>query len=130
MMYGGTIVPRAWKAFFLGVLSFFLFFIVGELFMSVGEAMGLVAALILMAGYFFICQFHLSRGNPDALSQDWPIRLALDAIPLLLILIMLLAEKWPAILFQGLGILLSCCGGTFAGALAASRAARRTGLRR
>lgn len=122
-MSGGTKVPRAWMAFFLGVLSFFLFFVILE-------TVGLVVAFILMALYFFICQFRLSRGNPDALRKDWPIMLALDAIPLLMILGMVLVEKWPVILFQGLGILLSCCGGTFAGAFAASQAARRTGLRR
>lgn len=127
MMHGETKVPRAWTAFFLGVLSVFLPFIGGALVENVGEAVGAVLALMLLAAYFFVCQFRLSRGNPNALRKDWPIMLALDAVPLLMVLIMALVEKWPVILSQGFGILLSCCGGTFAGAFAASRAARRTG---
>jgi hypothetical protein len=57
-MYRGTKVPRAWSAFFLGVLSFFLFFFIGSLFWSLGEAnaaMGLAAMFLVMAGYFFFC---------------------------------------------------------------------------
>ena len=123
-------MPKALVAFFLGVLSFFLMFFIGETGIHHFGDTGLIPTFILMAAYFFSCQFRLSRGNPDALGQDWPIMLALDAIPLLMILGMVLAEKWPVILFQGLGILLSCCGGTFAGAFAASRAARKTGVQR
>jgi len=86
-MHGETKVPRAWIAFFLGVLSFFLLFIVGEaLVENVGEAVGMVVAFILLAAYFFICQFRLSRGNPNALRKDWPIMLAFDAVPLLIVL--------------------------------------------
>jgi hypothetical protein len=127
-MRGETKVPRGWKAFFLGVLSFFLLFIGGALVENVGDAVGTVLAFVLLAAYFFICQFRLSRGNPNALRKDWPVMAALDAVPLMMVLIMALVEKWPVILSQGLGILLSCCGGTFAGAVAASGAARRTGV--
>src|SRR5512135_2723489 len=104
MMHGETKVPRAWTAFFLGVLSFFLLFIGGALVENVGEAVGAVLALMLLAAYFFVCQFRLSRGNPNALRKDWPIMLALDAVPLLMVLIMALVEKWPVILSQGFGI--------------------------
>ena len=112
------------------MLSFFLLFIGGALVENVGEAAGTVVAFILLAAYFFFCQFRLSHGNPNALRKDWPIMLALDAIPLLMFLIIALVEKWPVILSQGFGILLFCCGGTFAGAFAASRAARRTAAQR
>jgi hypothetical protein len=117
-------------AFFLGLLSFFVFMAVGEAAMySIGEAVGLILALILMLAYFFICQFFLSRGNPDAYRRDWPIMLALDAGPLLLVVIILIAweNRGAVFLSQGLGILVSSSGGTFAGAVAASRSARRKG---
>jgi hypothetical protein len=42
-----------------------------------------------------------------------------------MVFIMVLVEKDPVTRYQGLGILLFCCGGTFAGAFAASRVARR-----
>jgi len=119
-------MSKALMAFFLGLLSFILFMFVGEAAMyHIGEAVGLFVALILMAAYFFICQFLLSRGNPNAHRKDWPIMLALDSVPLLLVFIMALAERREVILSQGLGILISCCGGTLAGAVAASVAARR-----
>jgi len=67
----------------------------------------------------------LSRGNPDAYRKDWLIMLGLDATLLLVFLNTVLAERREVILSQGLGILLSCCGATFAGAVAASLWARR-----
>ncbi len=56
----------------LGFLSLFLYFFVGE-------TEGGFAAFILVAAYFSICQFLLSRGNVDAYRKDWFIMLALDA---------------------------------------------------
>jgi len=90
---------------------------------------GLVAVFIIMAAYFFICQFFLSRGNPDAFLKDWPIMLALDAVFLLVLIPMTLSERLEVVLAQGLGILLFCCGGTLSGAFAASKAARRKAAR-
>jgi hypothetical protein len=55
--------------------------------------------------------------------------LALDAILLLDVFVMVLVEKREVALTQGLGILLFCCGGIFAGAAVASLAARRRGGR-
>ena len=113
-------------AFLLGVLSFILMMFIGEfLGKLIGETMGLFATFSALAVYFFICQFLLSRGNPDALRTDWRIMLALAAVPLVCVVIMALVEKADVILAQGTGILLASCGGTFAGAFAASRAARR-----
>jgi hypothetical protein len=111
-------VRKSLRALCLGFLAFFLF-------MFVGETAGLIAAFILMAAYFSICQFLLSRGNVDAYRKDWPIMLAMDATPLVVVLVMVLVERREVILSQGLGILLSCCGGTYAGAVVASLAARR-----
>jgi len=112
-------------AFFLGLFSLFLFMFVGETLLHYYGNVGLVPDFILMAAYFFICQFLLSRGNPNAFPKDWPIMLALDAVLLFCLIPMALLETQEVVLFQGLGILLSCCGGTLAGAFAASKAARK-----
>ena len=109
---------RSVRALGLGFLAFFLF-------MFVGEALGLVTASVLMAVYFSTCQFLLSRGNVDAYRADWLVMLALDATLLVAGLVMVLVERRDVILSQGPGIVLSCCGGTYAGAVAASLAARR-----
>jgi len=106
-------------AFLLGVLSFLLA-------MFIGEGSGLPAAFATLAGYFFICQFLLSRGNPNAWRSDWRIMLALDAVTIIVVCIMVTAENRDVALAQAPGWLLSTCGGTFAGALAASLVARRT----
>lgn len=102
---------------------------IGELFMHVWGDVGLIPAFILMAVYFFICQFFLSRGNPDVYRKDWPIMLALDATLLTLLIVMFFSERLEVILSQGFGILVFCCGATWAGAFAASKAARRTRAR-
>jgi hypothetical protein len=122
-------MPKALIAFFLGLFSFLLFMFVGETLLYYYGNVGLAAAFILMAAYFFICQFFLSRGNPDAFLKDWPIMLALDAVFLLVLIPMILGERLEVVLAQGLGILLFCCGGTLAGAFAASKAARRKVVR-
>ena len=123
-------MPKALIAFFLGLFSFLLFMFIGETLLSYYGNVGLAAAFILMAAYFFICQFFLSRGNPDAFLKDWPIMLALDAVFLLVLIPMVLSERLEVVLAQGLGILLFCCGGTLAGAFAASKAARRKATRK
>jgi hypothetical protein len=122
-------MPKIFLAFLLSVLSFFLMFLFGETALHYFGDAGLIPAFMIIAAYFFICQFLLSRGHSEALRQDWPIMLALNAVPLLMVFGVVLAQTWPVIFSQGLGILLSCCGGTFAGALAASRAARRAKAR-
>jgi hypothetical protein len=109
----------------LSVFSFFLFFFVGETAPHyLGDA-GYAVALVLMAAYFFVCQYRLSHGNADALRKDWPIILALNAVPLVMVILMVGNEKWPVILVQGLVILLAGWGGAFAGAVLASRVARK-----
>ena len=102
----------------LGILSFFLY-------IFLGESMPLFAALILTAAYFLICQFLLSRGKVDAYRKDWPVMLALEATVFVLVTIIVLVENREVFLSQGLGLLLSSCGGTYAGAVVASLIARR-----
>jgi asparagine N-glycosylation enzyme membrane subunit Stt3 len=109
-------------AFCLGLLGIFLSF--------VGAEAGLLAAFILIGAYFLTCQFLLSRGNVNAYRKDWPIMLAMVATFLVMIVIMALVEKQEVVLSQGLGFLLSCCGGTYAGAVAASLIARRKAVQR
>jgi Zn-dependent protease with chaperone function len=117
-----TKVPKAVRAFFLGLLSLFLF-------MFVGETAGLFPAFILMVAYFSICQFLLSRGNVDAYRKDWRVMLALDATVFVCVFIMVLVEKRAVVLSQGVGLLLSGCGGTYVGAVVASLTARRRAVR-
>jgi hypothetical protein len=109
---------KQWGAFVLGLVSFLLL-------MFVGEAAGLPAAFASLAVYFFVSQLLLSRGNRDAWRADWPIMLTLVAVPLLSVVIMSLVERPDVVLSQGPGTLLASCGGTFAGAVVASLAARR-----
>jgi hypothetical protein len=119
-------MSKALVAFFLGLFSFFLYMFVGESFSEYfSEYVGFAAAFILMSAYFFFCQFFLSRGNPKAFPKDWPIMLALDAVLLFALIPMALLETQEVVLAQGSVILLSCCGGTLAGAFAASKVARR-----
>ncbi len=112
-------------AFLLGLLFFFLYmFITDAMGHFLGDA-GLIVAFILLTAYFFLCQFRLSLGNTDALRKDWPLMLALNAIPLVMVTLVVIHERWWVILTQGLIILLAGWGGAFAGAVAASRAARK-----
>ncbi len=123
-------MQRTTVAFFLGLFSAFFFFFMGEKLSYRYGNTGLLATFIVMFAYFFICQFFLSRGHLDAYRKDWPIMLLLDGILLLLLIPMVLTEKGGVILSQGLGILVSCCGGTWAGAFTASMKARRRGKQR
>jgi hypothetical protein len=115
----------------LGLFSIFVFIFVGELADHLlGDIAALIVIAILMLTYFFICQFFASRGNPHALRKDWPLMLALGAGAIVVALITALAEKREVFLTQGLGFLLVWLVGTFAGAVAASLAARRKGKQR
>lgn len=118
---------RLLVAFLLGLVFFVLLWVLGEpLQYNFGDA-GLIAAFIVVGACLFFTQFRLSRGHPDAYRKDWPIMLALSAPFLVLVAVVLLEwEKRGAIFWsQGMGILVFCCGGTFAGAVAASLSARR-----
>jgi len=124
-----------WKvliALFLGFFSFFLFMFGLE---TVAPILGGIAAIIVivivMMAYFFICQFLLSRGNPNALFKDWPIMLALGAAGIAIPIVTALIERREEVfLTQGLGFLIVCFVGILGGAFVASRQARRRGGRR
>ena len=77
-----------------------------------------------MAAYFFICQFRLSRGNPNAYRRDWPVMLALDVIWIAAFIGMVLTERREVVITQGPGIFVSCFGAAWAGSFAASMRAR------
>jgi hypothetical protein len=111
-------MKRLVVALLLGLLAFVLM-------MFIGESFGLLAAFISLAAYFLACQFLLSRRNMGAWWSDWRIMLALDAVILLSVVIMALVEERRTVLAQAPGMLLACCGGTIAGALIGSWAARR-----
>lgn len=119
--------PRGVVAFFLGLLSFFLFVFIAETLMYHYGNAGLFVAFVVMFVYFFACQFFLSQGNPNAYRKDWPIMLALDGIYLPVLIAMVLAERREVVIAQGLGILIGCFGATWAGAFVASKRARRQG---
>ena len=112
-------------AFFLGVLFFFLYMFVGEASTYYLGDVGFLITFVLMAAYFFLCQFRLSHGHVDAPRKDWPIILALNVVPLVMFILVVLNERWLVILGQGLIIFIGGWGGAFAGAFAASRAARK-----
>jgi hypothetical protein len=119
-------MSKAWIAFLLGLFSFFLYLFVGESSSHFfGENVAWAVWFFLMFAYFFLCQFFLSRGNPNAFPKDWPIMLALDAVLLVILIPMVVLETQEVVLAQGSVILLSCCGGTLAGAFAASKVTRR-----
>ena len=87
------------SAFCLGLLFFFLLFLVGEgLGLELPDFVAVLLMFVLSAAYFFICQFFLSRGNPHAFPKDWPVMLALDAVWIISFIIMILVEKRGAIL--------------------------------
>ena len=113
----------AFAALLLSVISFPLFDLFGEGFTNLLGIAGFVVMFIVMAAYFFVCQFRLSHGNTDALRKDWPIMSALNAVPLVLAILQV-DEKWPESLL-GLPILMAGLGGALAGAVVASRAARK-----
>jgi 4-amino-4-deoxy-L-arabinose transferase-like glycosyltransferase len=126
MLGKGGQMKRAIIGFLLGFLSPLIFFVIGDtLVIPLGLA-GFYATFLLMAACFFVCQFQLSRGHANALRKDWPIMLALNVVPLLMVIIMAMGGDDLA---PGLEVLLACCGGTWAGAFVASLRARSRGKR-
>jgi hypothetical protein len=122
-------------AFFLGVLSLPVVFIFGELLGEPGKSFpglpGVFVLFIVMAAYFFICQFWLSRGNPNAFLKDWPFMLLLN-VPLFLILFISFFEPEnmnATYAVQSFALVLVCFAGALAGAFVASRRARKRARR-
>jgi len=117
-------MAKVLRAFFLGLFAFVFVWAIGEAALFDFGYAGIIATFILMAACFFICQFFLSRGNPDAYRKDWAIMSALNAVPLLIVIFALLWERR-----MGVRIFISSLVGTFAGAVAASLIASRKGRR-
>lgn len=113
-------------ALILGILSLFVFMFGLETVAPIfgGIAVTIVIVIVMMA-YFFICQFLLSRGNPNALFKDWPIMLALGVAPIVIVFVTALDERQEVFLTERLGFLIVCFAGIFAGAFVAARAASR-----
>jgi len=119
-------------AFFLGVLSVPVVILFAELGGREKNPMGwsgIFVACVVMAAYFFICQFWLSRGNPHAFLKDWPFMLLLNIMLFLLLFTSFFEEGNMNATYavQGFALLLFCFAGTLAGAFVASSAARRKG---
>ena len=73
-------------AFILGIISYFLMF-------ALGEPFGLNIAFLGISIYFFVSQYFLSRGNPQALFHDWSIILSLNAVLIVTSIHVLLFES-------------------------------------
>ena len=86
-------MPKKIIAFILGLISFFLFF-------ALGEELGIKVAFLGICIYYFISQYFLSRGNPQALFKDWLIILLLNATLIVTAVLTLLIEpnaKWQSV---------------------------------
>jgi len=119
-------------AIFLGVLSIPVVIVFAGLEEQGKIHSGWPSAFVLciiMAVYFFICQFWLSRGNPHAFLKDWPSMLLLNAALFVILLISLPENLNGYYAVTSSAVLLFCFAGTLAGAFLASRAARRRARR-
>jgi hypothetical protein len=113
------VLLKALVGILLGVFAFLVA-------MFFGGAAGNLGANIGVAAFMFVCQFLLSWGHVDAHRKDWPVMLALAAPLLVATFMMVLVEPIETVLDQG-PVLLFACAGIYAGAVTASRMARRTG---
>jgi len=80
-------------AVILGIISFFIMF-------AVGEPFGVIVGFSFIGIYYMFIQFLLSRGNPRALYEDWPLILFLNAALIVAAILILLVEpdtKWHSI---------------------------------
>jgi hypothetical protein len=93
--------------------------------MFVGERFGVIPGFVAIAAWCGACQFIRSRGDSEAPHRNWR-RMALIAIlPIAIFVLMVLQERPGVVFVQGSGILIAGLGGTWVGAFAASRLARR-----
>lgn len=128
-LFGCSCDFKVFLAFILGVLSFLLIFALGAALEGAaadGAAgkYGDYALAIGIGACFFVSQYFLSRGNPQALCRAWPLIVAMNFMPLCAAILCLVLETKGA----GLGMLLvtlltvSC---SYAGVALAARTARR-----
>jgi hypothetical protein len=124
---------QKWKvvvAFFLGVLSFPLLFLLGE---GVGELLPerwkesfihVAIFVIGTGGYFLISQYLLSRRNPQAVRKDLPIIVAMNFTPFCMTIVVLLVEPNKGNALQMLLVTILTVACSYAGAALAARGAR------
>ena len=120
---------RVAVAFLLGVGAFVLLFVLGEPVskvstVSAARNIHAIVFIIGIGGYFFISEYFLSRGHPQAIWKDWPMILALNAPLVLTTIITLLVEpnKLAVVLpacAAALGVACSCVGAALAARTAA-----------
>ena len=83
---------------------------------------GLVLAV--MAAYFFICEYLLSRRNPQTVWKHWPTILALTSMLILLPVLVLTSGETIDNVMQAVGLAIFAVVCSCAGAAVAARAAR------
>ena len=110
-------------AFLFGTVLFVVLF-------HLTEVVGPVVAGCLGAVGFFVCQYLLSRGNPQAGRTDWGIVLAMNGLPLGLLACALVANLWAQLgqgaeILKGLAGVVLALGCSYTGAVVAARTARK-----
>ena len=128
-MHKATIPLKVVVAFFLGVVSIFLLFLLDEVAIgprpTFSGGIGAVIFFSGVGGYFLISQYFLSRGNPQAVRKDWPIIFALNFTLLFLAIICLVFEPNKGAKMETLceAILAVAC--SYVGAALAARTTRQ-----
>lgn len=120
--------PRLLTAFLLGLLSIPLLFLLAE---GVRIPSSTPAAefihrgifVIGMGAYFFMAEYLLSHGNPEAVRKDWPIILALTLPLIVSTAIAFVVEPNKSAVIEVAGTALLAVASSFAGAVLAARAA-------
>ena len=110
-------------AFLFGAVSFAVLF-------QLGDVLAPVVVVCMGAVGFFVCQYLLSRGNPQAGRTDWGMVLAMNGLPLALLageLVLNLGDvvAHAAGMLMGLAGVALGLGCSYAGAVVAGRTARR-----
>ena len=93
--------------------------------MFIGERFGLILGLIALAAWSGACQFVRSCGDSEAHRRNWRGMLLVAALPIVIFVLMVLREPRAVVFVQASGILIAGLGGTYFGAFAAVRLARR-----
>jgi cytochrome c oxidase subunit IV len=112
-----------------GPIRVFLALIFLLVIMGVGERLGFVAGFLGLAAWSLTLQFLRSRGDIDA-HRHWSRLALVSALPIVVVVVMVLAERRAVILVQAPGILIAGVGGAYAGAFAAATLARRAAARK
>jgi len=125
-------ISKMWKilvAFVLGLFSFPLLFLLGEGMqippgIPAAQYIGWGIFIIVFGGYFFISEYFLSRGNPQALWKDWPVVLALTATLIVTAVIAFMVEPNRSAAMGTVVIVIFAMVCSLAGAALAARVAR------